>query len=531
MRALALGLSLLCATTAWADGPSRRFAIVVGNDSGGDGTRDLAYALEDAKKIHDILLRLGGVRAEDAALVLDGTADDVSAALADVEGRSAAARGRGERTSLFFYYSGHAKDGQLRLGKTKLGLDALKSRIAQAPIDVKIAVLDACRSGALTRTKGVRHAPAFEVESDANRAAKGLVILTSSSADEDSQESDTIGGSYFSHHLASGLLGDADQSGDRRITLSEAYAYAYQRTLADTADSAAGPQHATFSFDLAGNGDIVITDTASRREGVLLPAQSPAGSYFFVDPKGFVVAEVAHTLAIDRLVALPVGKYWVKRRLPDRLRLGQIEVAEGQIVMLDEARLKNARYADDPVKGAQVNSLYTRHWSLAASGGYQVVFDAPPERGGYFPSAPAVGVDVILHNAFGRGFGVGFDGSYGFASGVLQTARLEATQYSYSVIAVGATGFYEWAQFRVVPFIGIHLALNIMSRQFPGTTLPSQGYQTIVPGAVLGAKLRLSTSFGLVARARLHYLLYNVDETKSLGFAEFTALVSYEFRD
>ena len=35
----------------------------------------------------------------------------------------------------------------------------------------------------------------------------------------------------------------------------------------------------------------------------------------------------------------------------------------------------------------------------------------------------------------------------------------------------------------------------------------------------------------VVARARFHYLLYNVDETRSLGTADFGLLLDYEFRD
>src|SRR5262249_12296741 len=99
---------------------------------------------------------------------------------------------------------------------------------------------DSCRSGAVTRSKGARKAPTFEVESDAGRGAKGLVILTSSASDEHSQESDQIGGSYFSHHLASGAVGDAGRSGDGRVRLSQVYADAYDRTVADAVESAAG---------------------------------------------------------------------------------------------------------------------------------------------------------------------------------------------------------------------------------------------------------------------------------------------------
>src|SRR5438045_311950 len=140
-----------------------RFALIAGNDSGGADTRPLLYAGADAGKVYDILTRLGGVRGEDARLIVDGGASDVLGAL------------------------------------------------------------------------------------------------------------DAIGGSYFSHHLASGLLGGADKSGDGQVTLFEAYAYAYDRTVADTAESAAGAQHPTFSYDLAGNGDLVLTDVASRHEGVYIP--------------------------------------------------------------------------------------------------------------------------------------------------------------------------------------------------------------------------------------------------------------------
>src|SRR5262249_46336290 len=143
-----------------------------------------------------------------------------------------------------------------------------------------------------TRTKGARKMPEFEVESDVSRRARGLVILASSASDEDSQESDQIGGSYFSHYLASGLLGDADGSRDGRVTLSEAYTYAYNRTAADTAESAAGAQHPTYSFDLAGNGEVVLTDLTGRHEGLLFPAAAPPGAYFLIDGKGFVSAEI-----------------------------------------------------------------------------------------------------------------------------------------------------------------------------------------------------------------------------------------------
>src|SRR3954462_3055422 len=330
-------LALLVSNGARAD-VLHRFAVIAGNDSGGGDTRPLLYASADASKVYDILTRLGGVRSEDANLIVDGGASDVLVALAKVEKQAAEAARHGEHTALFFYYSGHAKDGALRLGESRLPIDALKGLVAAAPVDVRIVILDSCRSGSITRSKGARRAPAFAIESESPRDAKGLVILTSSASDEDSQESDAIGGSYFSHHLASGLLGGAARSGDGQVPLFEAYAYAYDRTVADTAESAAGAQHPTFSYDLAGNGDLVLTDVASRHEGVYLPRPAPAGVYYLVDGHGFVAAEIVKADG-DRRVARAPGRYRVKRRLGDRLRVGEIEVLRGQMVTLDENRL------------------------------------------------------------------------------------------------------------------------------------------------------------------------------------------------
>lgn len=530
---VAIGLAGTPALAADApSGPLHRFALFIGNNEGGEGTKPLLYATDDARRMHEVMSRLGGTQASDAMLLLNEGADDVLTALSELERRARDARQRGERTSLFFYYSGHAKDGALRLGSTKLPMESVKARLAQGPADTRVAVFDACRSGSLTRTKGVRKAPSFEVETDATRAAKGLVILTSSASDEDSQESDSIGASYFSYHLASGLLGSADQSGDGRVSLAEAYAYAYERTVASTADSAAGPQHPTFSFDLAGNGDLVLTDVIQRREGLRIPIQAPAGTYFLIDRRGVVVAEITKS-ETERTIALSPGTYTVKRRLPDKLRVGDVQIVEGQLATLDEAQLKNAKFSDDPVKGTGLTTVYSRHWSISAAGQFQAIFDAPTSAGGLFPSAPMVGGEATVHNFFGRGFAWSFDAQYGWASGVVATPRLGAPLgYRYSSITAGTSIFFEANQDGTwVPFIGARLGLSLMGREFTDLTFPKQNFTTMSPGVVVGLKYRLGRNFGLVARGRVHYLLYNIDETKNLGFAELGLMLDYEFRD
>lgn len=518
-------------TVASAQDTTHRFGLFIGNNEGGDGTKTLLYAQDDARRLHDVFTRLGGLKTEDAVLLLDGTTKDAETALTELERRITAAKARGERTTLLFYYSGHAKDGALRLGSTKFVLETLKARLTTGPADMRVAFLDACRSGSVTRTKGVRRAPAFEVETDATRQAKGLVILTSSASDEDSQESDIIGASYFSYHLATALLGSGDAQGDGRVTLNEAYQWAYERTVASTADSAAGPQHPTFSFDLAGNGDLVLTDVLERKEGLHLPQTAPQGPYFIIDTRGVVVAETVK-LENPRLIALPPGTYKVKRRLPDRLRVGEFTITAGQIYTLEESTLQNAKFTDDPVKGTGISQTYTRHWSLSAWGQYQAVFDRPTAAGGYFPSAPAVGAEIVVHNIFARGFALGIDAGYGWTSDNVSVDLLGSLAYDYSLVSIGASLFYEWFQEgRFIPFVGLHLSFNIMSRSFEDATVAAQSYSIFTPGIVGGLKVRLVGNFSVVGRARVHYLHYNVDETRSLGSADFGLLLDYEFRD
>src|SRR5205814_1027908 len=145
-----------------------------------------------------------------------------------------------------------------------------------------------------------------------------------------------------------------------------------------------GAQHPTFSYDLKGNGDLVLTEF-DRREGLLVPAPAPAGTYYIVRGD-FIAAEVVKGAGVDCRIALAPGRYWVKRRLPDRLRIGQIDIGAGQVATLEESRLRDAPFSDDPVKGA----THGPSIALTLTGAVQAFFDAPT-RDGLFPPAGLLG--------------------------------------------------------------------------------------------------------------------------------------------
>ena len=290
--------------------------------------------------------------------------------------------------------------------------------------------------------------------------------------------------------------------------------------MADTTDTAAGPQHPTFSYDLAGNGDVILTDFAARREGVVLPPEAPAGSYFLVDARGVVAAEIAKAVGVERRIALAPGAYQVKRRLADRLRVGELAVRAGESVTLSEASLHDAPFADDPVKGLhQVFEPEVMRFGLSVGGGWQQFITGP------FPSMPVLDFEVSLRSSFVWTVDFG----YGFGSSSVKLASSDATlPYRFSEFGFGVTMTKEWAFGRFAPFVGVRLAGLYLTRAFEDAGVPHQGFFAMTPGLVAGLRFRLASSWALLARARGHYLYYNVDTSQSLGYVEGTLVLSVE---
>jgi len=520
VRRAAAILLLLAALPAPA--AERRFAVVAGQPDGGPGTQRLRYAERDARRMHAILTRLGGVAEEDGLLLLSPDAGEVLQALDALTARSRAARARGDETLLLVYYSGHAKDGELRLGRSRLPLSDLRVRLEAAPSDVRIALLDSCQAGAITRAKGARKAPAFDVSRAGAEGPRGLVLIASSSASEDSQESDYIGGSFFTHYLASGLLGDADSSGDGKVTLGEAYAYAYARTVASTADTAGGVQHPVYHYDLGGSGDVVLTEVAGAAS--LQLAAPMEGHYVVLDSGGRAVAEVAKSAGAPRRLALPPGSYTVKKRLAagDALLVGDVTLAKG-VTDLEEGRMKRVSLSRDPQKG-----FSGARWSVLGGLGYQGFFSAAA-RDGYFPPALLGGLELASRDDLGHGLAWGLDAAVGGGSSSL-TLQGGAPPIAVRFTEVSG-GASLWLDQPVGPLVlsgGVRAAFILLGRSFPGREdLRNQYFFTVTPGLTAAATWRFTHRLALVGRARLSYLFYNVDRNRSLGYADLLLGVEY----
>jgi hypothetical protein len=323
-------LTLLAAGVSAAESPAsvRRLALLVGVNDGGAGRERLRYAVTDAQAFAKVLSELGGVAPADRVMLLDTGRAGLMDGFAKMKSMVESAHASGtSRVEVLLYYSGHSDDEGLLLQGERVDYGELRRSLMGLPADVRIAVLDSCASGAFARRKGGAARPAFLVDSGSQ--VTGQAILTSSSEDESSQESDRLGGSFFTHNLVSGLRGAADVTRDGRVTLNEAYQFAFHETLARTERTQGGAQHPAYEIELAGTGDLVMTDLRATSAGLVL-TDGLEGRFFVRDETGVLVVELMKLPGRPTELGLAPGHYKVRRELDGGVSEASFVLAEGK---------------------------------------------------------------------------------------------------------------------------------------------------------------------------------------------------------
>jgi hypothetical protein len=322
-----------------------RVAVVVGNNLGNDPSRTLRYAEAESGRLGALLRGAGDF--DNVITVNGGERESVEAALAVARTQLERAHAEGKRTLFLFYYSGHGDQDALELGSSRMPLRDLRSYLEQlAGADVRVAFVDACQSGALTGVKGGRRAPGYEIHLADPGSVKGMAIVTSSTANEFSQESDDLGGSFFTHNIMTGLRGAADSSRDGQVTLGELYQFAFRRTLASTAASFAGGQHPTYDYRMSGAGDVVLSRTRPNDARLVFPRESGATFTVMQKSRGEVIAELPSTSGDDLYLALPAGEYRVVRRALASVSERTFALAAGSATVIEPASM-NVVLADE----------------------------------------------------------------------------------------------------------------------------------------------------------------------------------------
>ena len=325
LRAVAASL-LLLVVAARAD--TRRIAIVVGNNAGVGSLPPLRYAEADAGKFAETLAQIGDVGAPDLFLLQGRDLAALQGVLTIAGGRvDTLHRVPDNQVVVIFYFSGHSDGSSLEIGRERLSFSDLRRWLSSTKADVRLAIVDSCKSGGLLGQKGGQPGPAFQIRLTDEMHSRGEVLLTSSASDEAALESTEIRGSYFTHHLVSGMRGAADRSGDGRVTLTEAYEYAYAHTVSTTAETLVGPQHPTYDYRLAGEGEFILSVLSRQSAQLVLP--TGFDRVIVVHPlRDRVIAELPAGAA--RTIAVEPGEYAIRAQVGARVFAARVRVADGE---------------------------------------------------------------------------------------------------------------------------------------------------------------------------------------------------------
>jgi len=334
---------------ARADGAptTRRLAVVVGANAAAPGRKPLRFAHRDARAVAQVLRDLGGFGSDEVRLLLDpdptAVLDALDAALRDADKAEV-------ETLVLFYYSGHADTASLYPGGRSLALEDLRRRLDDSRAAMRIGIIDACRGGGWTGSKGLSESQTFAIEQALDLSTHGSVLIASSSGLEDAHESVALRGSFFTHHWNAALRGAADRNADDKVTLSEAFEYARALTIRDTALHTETPQHPSFRFNLRGRGDPQLAEL-SPGSSVIELGQVKGPLQVIHLGTGLLVVELPAGKRQVR-VSLPPGRYVVRRRAGEQVLAREVRLGAGRRVSVLESSMMPVRSARFETKGA-----------------------------------------------------------------------------------------------------------------------------------------------------------------------------------
>jgi hypothetical protein len=326
--------------------PPVRLLLSVGSNIGSPSDRPLEFAEDDAARIREVFVELGGLDSDHALLLAHPTADEIRERIAEIKGRISELHALGRQGELIVFVSAHGAEGELHLVGTELSIEELRELVRGTEADLKIVIVDACDTGVESKGASKGNAYALTVEPS---AVKGEIFVASSGAHEASQEWNALGGSLFTHHLLAALRGDADFDHDGRITLMEAFGYAQRRTVVESVDVG---QHPEFDIGLTGSSDVVLTELRRGRAHVTFSRDLEGRFVLASLPRPEILLEVQKTRGEPLTVALPAGNYVLRQPQGFRVALQQIQLPYGGTAQVDGKQFVVRDFAEVALKGS-----------------------------------------------------------------------------------------------------------------------------------------------------------------------------------
>jgi len=219
-------------------------AVVIGNrDYQVSDVPDVDFAIRDAVIVKEYLIQMLGYSEDNIIYLTNATRAQIDAALgtaSDHRGRLFNYLQSGQADEVFVYYSGHgAPDPQTKkaylvptdadpayVRLNGYALDTFYKNLNSLPTSKITVVLDACFSGASESGMLIQQAsPVFVNVKNPALMGQNSVVFTSSRANQISSWYADKRHGLFTYYFLKALKGEADQDGNRKVTVAEIDAY------------------------------------------------------------------------------------------------------------------------------------------------------------------------------------------------------------------------------------------------------------------------------------------------------------------
>ncbi len=324
--------------------------IVSAEDSTIASEKKLDYASMDAQRLVRALTVAGKVDAQNIASLKNPSMEEFD--------KTVSALSKKKNQKFMFYFSGHSNENGLHLRDGSITKSKFHELLAGLKSKLKIVILDSCFSGAL-KAKGAQRAKPIELVQYNVDEPTGSVILTSSSGNELSYESEKLKGSIFTYHLVTGLYGQADSNNDGLVTIDELYNYVYAQTKFQSTVSGGRVQSPEFHSQLQGQGALVVSYPA-RVNGQIQLSKDAQGELTLASSKGINFFKFYKNKGEEKVLSVPRGEYDVTLASETQIGHGQIEIVENQTQAIDVQSLTWEKRVTPSVraKGAQPQFLF-----------------------------------------------------------------------------------------------------------------------------------------------------------------------------
>lgn len=428
-----------------------RYALLIGSNQGDHTVSTLQYAEKDVLRLEKVLTQHGGISKENSYVLLAPSPKSVDSVFSILRKKLKNHQST-DPTLVLFYYSGHADEKSLFLGNQYYSLEKVKDKLSGIPARIQIGIFDACQSGSIAQLKGGKLGLPFYLQT--TNTIQGQIFIASSTANEKSQESQVLESSIFTHHWINALKGNADFSNDRRITVNEAYQYAYQKTIETSAMTNAGIQHPSFHFKISGDGDVVLTDLNSTKTGVTFTPDTYGKILLLSKDYSQVLGDFFKKQGTSHFLAVAPGEYTAVKIVGTETRFFPFTVTEKRIVSLYSNQFIENPLTLTRLKGS--NTLASQHleYTSAPLDPLSVSFGT----GSYYKKSST------LLNERPRLFGLKIQGQK------IINKNWDFIFYANSMLpganfALGMGFDRYWTQLNISPYIGGSLGFNLFYQQ------------------------------------------------------------------